>query len=43
MQDFRFGFCCKYIPEDGSAQTARAMNTSTVTMAYLGRLEPKAA
>jgi UV DNA damage endonuclease len=43
MQDFRFGFCCKYIPEDGSAQTARAMNTTTATMAYLNRLEPKAA
>ncbi|WP_371826839.1 UV damage endonuclease UvsE [Microvirga sp. VF16] len=43
MQDSRFGFCCKYIPEDGDAQAARAMNTSTVTMAYLGRLEPKAA
>jgi UV DNA damage endonuclease len=43
MQDFRFGFCCKYIPEDGSAETARGMNTSTVTMAYLGRQEPKAA
>ena len=43
MQDSRFGFCCKYIPEDGSAQTAREMNTTTVTMAYLGRLEPSAA
>ncbi len=43
MQDFRFGFCCKYIPEGGSAEAAREMNTSTVTMAYLGRLEPKAA
>ncbi|NBJ11815.1 apurinic/apyrimidinic endonuclease family protein [Microvirga arsenatis] len=43
MQDFRFGFCCKYIPEDGSAPAARAMNTTTVTMAYLGRLEPKEA
>ncbi|WP_114944710.1 UV damage endonuclease UvsE [Microvirga calopogonii] len=43
MQDSRFGFCCKYIPEDGDAQTARAMNTSTVTMAYLGRLDPKGA
>lgn len=43
MQDFRFGFCCKYIPEDGSAQAAWAMNTTTVTMAYLGRLEPKEA
>jgi len=43
MQTFRFGFCCKYIPEDGSAQAARAMNTTTVTMAYLGRLDAKAA
>ncbi|MBA1158589.1 UV damage endonuclease UvsE [Microvirga sp. Marseille-Q2068] len=43
MQNSRFGFCCKYIPEDGDARTARAMNTSTVTMAYLGRLDPKAA
>jgi UV DNA damage endonuclease len=42
MQDPRFGFCCKFIPEDGDAQAARAMNTSTVTMAYLGRLDPKA-
>jgi UV DNA damage endonuclease len=42
MQDSRFGFCCKFIPEDGDAQTARAMNTSTVTMSYLGRLDPKA-
>jgi UV DNA damage repair endonuclease len=43
MQVSRFGFCCKYIPEDGDAQAARAMNTSTVTMAYFGRLDPKAA
>ena len=43
MHDSRFGFCCKYIPEDGSARTAREMNTSTVTMTYLGRLEPGAA
>jgi hypothetical protein len=43
MSNSRFGFCCKYIPEDGDAQAARAMNTSTVTMAYLGRLDPKAA
>lgn len=43
MQDSRFGFCCKYIPDDGSAQTARDMNTSTVTMSYLSRLEPRAA
>jgi UV DNA damage repair endonuclease len=41
MQDPRFGFCCKYIPEDGSAQAARDMNTSTVTMAYLGRIAPQ--
>ncbi|WP_262028392.1 UV damage endonuclease UvsE [Microvirga sp. Mcv34] len=43
MQNSRFGFCCKYIPEDGDAQTARAMNTSTVTMTYLGRLDPASA
>ncbi|MBQ0821141.1 UV damage endonuclease UvsE [Microvirga sp. HBU67558] len=43
MKDSRFGFCCKYIPEDGDAQSGRAMNTSTVTMAYLGRLDPRAA
>jgi UV DNA damage endonuclease len=43
MHDSRFGFCCKYIPEDGDARAARDINTSTVTMAYLGRLEPKAA
>ncbi|MBL0406446.1 UV damage endonuclease UvsE [Microvirga aerilata] len=43
MHDFRFGFCCKYIPEDGDARAAREINTSTVTMAYLGRLDPKAA
>jgi UV DNA damage repair endonuclease len=43
MQDSRFGFCCKFIPDDGDAQSVRAMNTSTVTMAYLGRLDPKAA
>jgi len=43
MHDPRFGFCCKFIPEDGDARAAREMNTSTVTMAYLGRLEPKAA
>jgi len=43
MQNPRFGFCCKYIPEDGAAQVARDMNTTTVTMAYLGRLDAKAA
>ncbi len=43
MSDPRLGFCCKYLPEDGAAETARQMNTATVTMAYLGRLDPKAA
>jgi len=43
MPDPRLGFCCKYIPEDGAADTARQMNLGTVTMAYLGRVEPKAA
>jgi UV DNA damage endonuclease len=43
MHDSRLGFCCKYIPEDGAAATAREMNLGTVTMAYLGRLDPKAA
>jgi UV DNA damage endonuclease len=43
MQDSRFGFCCKYIPEDADAAASRAMNTSTVTMTYLGRLDPSAA
>jgi UV DNA damage endonuclease len=43
MNDARLGFCCKYIPEDGKTEAVREMNTSTVTMAYLGRLEPSAA
>jgi len=43
MPDPRLGFCCKYIPEDGAAATVREMNLTTVTMAYLGRLDPKAA
>jgi len=38
----RLGFCCKFLPEDGEAETARRMNTTTVTMAYLGRLDGKA-
>ena len=42
MQNSRFGFCCKFIPEDGDAKVARTMNTGTVTMAYLARLDPKA-
>lgn len=39
----RLGFCCKYLPEDGAADEARQMNTMTVTMTYLGRLEAGAA
>lgn len=38
----RLGFCCKYLPEDGAAEAARRMNTMTVTMTYLGRLDDKA-
>ncbi len=43
MQNSRFGFCCKFVPQDGDAIVARAMNTGTVTMAYLGRLDRSAA
>jgi UV DNA damage repair endonuclease len=43
MHGFRLGFCCKYIPDDDAATTARAMNTATVTMAHLGRLDAKTA
>ncbi|PVE22856.1 UV damage endonuclease UvsE [Microvirga sp. KLBC 81] len=43
MPNPRLGFCCKFLPEDGKAETARQMNTTTVTMAYLGRLDPGAA
>lgn len=39
----RLGFCCKFLPEDGGVESTRRMNTSTVTMAYLGRLDAKAA
>jgi len=39
----RLGFCCKYVPTDGDALTARALNVSAVTMAYLGRLDKTAA
>ncbi|MGO4386550.1 UV damage endonuclease UvsE [Microvirga sp. 2YAF29] len=39
----RLGFCCKYLPEDGAADVARQMNTMTVTMTYLARLDAKAA
>lgn len=43
MHGSRLGFCCKYIPQDGTAETAREMNTVTVTMAYLSRLDGKGA
>jgi UV DNA damage endonuclease len=39
----KLGFCCKFIPENGDAEEARRMNLVGTTMAYLGRLEPKAA
>ena len=39
----RLGFCCKFIPDDGDAETSRRMNITAVTMAYLGRLGPKQA
>jgi UV DNA damage endonuclease len=39
----RLGFCCKFIPDDRDAETARHMNVTTVTMSYLGRLDPKRA
>jgi UV DNA damage endonuclease len=39
----RLGFCCKFIPDDGNAETARHMNVTAVTMAHLGRLDPKQA
>ena len=39
----RLGFCCKFVPEDGDAESARRMNIASVTMAYLTRLEPAAA
>ena len=39
----RLGFCCKYIPESGDAETARRMNIVAVTIAYLNRLGPEAA
>lgn len=43
MSNPRLGFCCKFLPEDGAVDVVRRMNATTVTMAYLGRLEPKAA
>jgi UV DNA damage endonuclease len=38
----RLAFCCKFMPPDGSDETAKAMNATTVTMAYLARLGPVA-
>jgi UV DNA damage repair endonuclease len=38
----RLGFCCKFIPDDADAETARHMNAIAVT-AYLGRLDPNQA
>ena len=35
----RFGWCCQYIPPDGSVETARRMNPGTVTVATLSRLD----
>jgi hypothetical protein len=43
MSNPKLGFCCKFLPEDGEAETTRQMSTTTVTMASLGRLDPKAA
>ncbi|MBM6596261.1 apurinic/apyrimidinic endonuclease family protein [Microvirga pudoricolor] len=43
MTQSRIGFCCKYVPQDGDAEASRALNVGAVTMAYLGRLDPKAA
>lgn len=43
MSQPRLGFCCKFVPEGGEAEAARRMNTTTVTMAYLGRLDERAA
>lgn len=43
MQQPRLGFCCKYLSANGDAETTRRMNTTTVTITYLGRLDAKAA
>ncbi|WP_230533452.1 apurinic/apyrimidinic endonuclease family protein [Microvirga roseola] len=43
MNNPRLGFCCKYVPGNGEADAARAMNVGSVTMAYLGRLDARAA
>jgi UV DNA damage endonuclease len=39
----RIGFCCKFVPPDGDAAVARAMNVRSVTMAFLSRQSPAAA
>ncbi|HEV7874376.1 MAG TPA: UV damage endonuclease UvsE [Enterovirga sp.] len=36
----RLAFCCKFMSEDGDADTVRRMNATTVTMAHLARLGP---
>jgi UV DNA damage endonuclease len=43
MADPRLGFCCKFVPENDRAEAARQMNTTTVTMTYIGRLAPQGA
>jgi len=43
MSQPRLGFCCKFVSANGEAEAARRMNTTTVTMAYLGRLDERAA
>jgi UV DNA damage endonuclease len=35
----RFGWCCQYIPPDGSIATTRRMNPGTVTVSTLSRLD----
>ncbi len=43
QDESRLGFCCKFIPESGDKVTAKRMNITIVTMAYLARLGPGAA
>ncbi|HEY8565885.1 MAG TPA: UV damage endonuclease UvsE [Beijerinckiaceae bacterium] len=39
----RLGFCCKFIPKDGDAESLRAMNTTGTTIAFLSRQDAKGA
>ena len=39
----KLGFCCKYVAENGDPDETREMNLVGTTMAYLGRIGPKAA